>query len=345
MEPLVHNPAIQNALTDKITDRDHHPAQRDQLRRSGRGRAVEPRAAQSQHAAQVGGPRDRQRGRRVHSQRGPQDRDGPAVRPGLGPGQHPRPPGTGEGALRPGHQLGQRQERPGRRGPGPVHRRRQAGPGQARLQPRQQDPGDQPDVDAVLGQVPGQGAIGVPADQQPQDRAAGTDAAAAGPGRVRRPWPPPRADRRRARPRRVDAGARRRAVYLPRHLPEQRAKQRAARRRRCRLVRHARPIHQGGTAHGPGGGPGGRRRCVPGRAVGNCGPDPGGFRSRAGPGPPRRRARRRAHRPGGDVDLRAPQGAADLRRGPGRAGLRVLGRAPPPRSSSSSPSCCWWFSR
>ena len=47
-------------------------------------------------------------------------------------------------------------------------------------------PADQPDADPVLGQVPGQGAIGVPADQQPQDRAAGADAAAAGPRRVRR---------------------------------------------------------------------------------------------------------------------------------------------------------------
>ena len=34
-----------------------------------------------------------------------------------------------------------------------------------------------------------------------------------------------------------------------------------------RLVRHARPVHQGGPADGPGGGPGGRRWCVPDRAV------------------------------------------------------------------------------
>ena len=40
MEPLVHDPAIQNALTDKITTADHHPAQHDQICRSGRGRAV-----------------------------------------------------------------------------------------------------------------------------------------------------------------------------------------------------------------------------------------------------------------------------------------------------------------
>ncbi len=207
---------------------------------------------------------------------------GPRFAGGLGPGQHRCPSGTGEGALRPGPQFGQRQGRPGRRGPGPVHRRGQAGPGQARLHPGEQDPGDQPDAHPVLGQVPGQGAIGVPADQHPQDRAAGTDAAAAGPGRVRRPWPPPRADRRRAWPRRVDAGARRRVVCLPRHLPGRRAKQRAARRCRCRPVRHDCPIHQGGTAHGPGGGPAGRRRCVPGRAVGNCDPNPAGLRSGVG---------------------------------------------------------------
>ena len=42
-------------------------------------------------------------------------------------------------------------------------------------------------------------------------------------------------------------------------------------------------------AHGPGGGPGRRRRRVPGRAVGDRGPDPGGFRPRAGLDPPRRR--------------------------------------------------------
>src|ERR1022692_2290472 len=66
---------------------------------------------------------------------------------------------------------------------------------------------------------------------------------------------------------------------------------------------------------------------VPDRAVGNCGPDPGGFVARTGKDPSRRRAGRRAHRPGGDVDLRPPEGAAHLGRGPGRAGLRVLGPA------------------
>ena len=39
------------------------------------------------------------------------------------------------------------------------------------------------------------------------------------------------------------------------------------------------------------------------------------------------RACRRADRPGGHLDIRAPQGAAHLRRCPGRAGLRVLGPA------------------
>ena len=94
---------------------------------------------------------------------------------------------------------------------------------------------------------------------------------------VRRPRPPPGPDRRRARPRRVDAGARLGAVYLPRPLPGQRAEQQAARRRRCRLVRHARPVHQGSAPHSPGSGPGRRRRRVPGRADGDRGPDPGGF--------------------------------------------------------------------
>ena len=64
-----------------------------------------------------------------------------------------------------------------------------------------------------------------------------------------------------------------------------------------------------------------------GRAVRDRGPDPGSFHPRAGLDPPRRRAGRRAHRPGGQVDLRASQSAAHLRRGPGRAGLRVLGPA------------------
>ena len=39
------------------------------------------------------------------------------------------------------------------------------------------------------------------------------------------------------------------------------------------------------------------------------------------------RACRRADRPGGHLDIRAPQGAAHLRRGPGRADLRILGPA------------------
>src|ERR1019366_8977794 len=218
MEPLAHNPAIQNALTDKITTRLNVTSDADQAAAelSSRGlpkvsallKSVAPSIASgvagfihSEVHKIVTGPRFAQAWVRANTV----------------------PSGAGEGAVGPGGQLGQRQERPGRRGPGPVHRRCQAGPGQPRLHPRQQDPGHQPDADPVLGQVPGQGAIRLPADQRSQDRAADPDAAAAGLRRVRRPRPPPRPDRRWARPRRVDAGARRRAVDLPRHLPGQRA--------------------------------------------------------------------------------------------------------------------------
>ena len=43
MEPLVHDPAIQNALTDKITTAITATAQRDRICRSGRGRAADRR--------------------------------------------------------------------------------------------------------------------------------------------------------------------------------------------------------------------------------------------------------------------------------------------------------------
>jgi hypothetical protein len=69
-------------------------------------------------------------------------------------------------------------------------------------------------------------------------------------------WPPGApagADRRRARVRRVHAGARRRPGDRPGFLPEQRARQRAGGRGRRRL-RHLGPVHQDRAAH-----PAGRR--------------------------------------------------------------------------------------
>ena len=327
VEPLVHNPAVQNALTDKITTEItthlNVTAYTDQAAAALTSRGLTRVGALLQTfgpsiSSAVTGFIHGQVHKIVTS---------PQFAQYLGPGQHRCPPGTGQGPVRAGQRIGQRQQRAGRPQPRPVHQPRQAGPGQARFHARQQSAGHQPDAEPVLGQVPGQSAERIPAHQRPQDRAADPDPGAPGPRRVRGPQPPAGPDRGGSRPGRVDGGARRRAADLPRRLPEQRAQRRAARRCGRGAVRHARAVHQGRAAHDPGRRPGRGRWCVPDRAVGERGQDPA--RLHLGPrlGPAERRARRRADRPGGNLDLRAPQGAPDLGRGAGRAGLRVLGTA------------------
>ena len=76
----------------------------------------------------------------------------------------------------------------------------------------------------------------LPADHDAQDRAADPGAAAAGRRGVRGAGPAPGPDRRRARPGRVHAGPFDRPADRPQHLPEQRPHQHAAHRCRCGRV-------------------------------------------------------------------------------------------------------------
>ena len=97
----------------------------------------------------------------------------------------------------------------------------------------------------------------------------------------------------------------------------------AAGRRGRQPVRHDGPVHQGGAAYDPGRRPGHRRWRVPDRALGERGHHPESHHVGPGLGPAERRARGPADRPRRIVDLRAPQGAADLGRGPRRAVVRL----------------------
>ena len=62
MTPLVHDPAIQNALTDKITAADHHPPERHQLCRRRGGAIVEQRPEPGRDRAEQLRAVNRQRG-------------------------------------------------------------------------------------------------------------------------------------------------------------------------------------------------------------------------------------------------------------------------------------------
>ena len=112
--------------------------------------------------------------------------------------------------------------------PWPVHQHRQAVPGRAGFHGDKQPSGHQSDVPPVLGPATDQGAERLPADQQSQDRATDTVAPADRPGGIPRAEPPARADRSRARIRGLHARARSRLADLPEHLPEQHPQQRAA---------------------------------------------------------------------------------------------------------------------
>ena len=97
------------------------------------------------------------------------------------------------------------------------------------------------------------------------------------------------------------------------------------------IVRYVRPVHQGRSPHASGSGPGRRRRRLPHRAVDDGDLDPEGIEIGNGLDPATRRARRCDHRAGRYVDLRAPQ--RPPYRGGGARGpaLRVLGAAHGPR--------------
>ena len=101
----------------------------------------------------------------------------------------------------------------------------------------------------------------------------------------------------------------------------------ASGRRGRRRLRHLGPVHQDRAAHPAGGGPDRGRRRVLHRAVRRSGSDPVGVFLRPWPAAPRRRIRRPVHRPGGHVDLHAPACAAHRGGGAGRADLRLLGPA------------------
>src|SRR5215831_15979111 len=139
----------------------------------------------------------------------------------------------------------------------------------------------------------------LPSDQRPEDRAADPDAGAAGRGGFCRTAPPPRPDRDRAGVRRGHAGAGPGPAAGPQHLPQQRPEQRAAAGRRVRDLRYLRPLHQDRAAHSAGAGPGGGDRRVLHRALGGRGAHPEGRHVRIRLGPPGRRAPGGIHRTGG----------------------------------------------
>ena len=77
MEPLIHDPAVQNALTDKITTEITTHLNVEDVHGSGRRRPDQPWAAAGRGAAAEFRPVDQQRGHRIHSRPGAQDSDEP----------------------------------------------------------------------------------------------------------------------------------------------------------------------------------------------------------------------------------------------------------------------------
>ena len=115
---------------------------------------------------------------------------------------------------------------------------------------------------------------GVPAAERPQVGAADPHPGAAGPRGVHGPQPPAGADRRRARPGRVHGDPGPGPDDIPRHLSQQRAVQRAARRRGRGPVRHADQVHPGRATGAAGGRADRRDRRVLLRPLGHRRPHP-----------------------------------------------------------------------
>ena len=178
VEPLIHDPAIQNVLTDKITaeitSQLNLTGTIDQASTQLNDKGL-PRISSllktfgPQIASAVTGF--------IHSSRAKACRQ-PGCRQDLGAGQYGGAPGGGQGALRTGQRRHQQHEqRSDRAQPRPVHRRGQAGSGRARVLAGEQHPAGQPDRGPVPGEGPRQGTGRLPADHHPQDRAADRGAA------------------------------------------------------------------------------------------------------------------------------------------------------------------------
>ena len=91
IEPLIHDPAVQNALTDKITIQITSHLNVTGYTNQAAALLTSKGLTRVGALLQDVRPVDRQRGRRVHPQPGAQDRDQPAVRQHLDPGQHRGP--------------------------------------------------------------------------------------------------------------------------------------------------------------------------------------------------------------------------------------------------------------
>ena len=102
-------------------------------------------------------------------------------------------------------------------------------------------------------------------------------------------------------------------------------------RRRRRRVRRDGLLHQGGPPGRAGGRAGHRHRGVHHRTLARGHPDPFGPEVGSGLGPELRRTPGSVHRPGRRVDVRAPQGPPDRGGGPHRPDLRLLGSPHPAR--------------
>ena len=88
MEPLVHEPAIQNALTDKITAQITSHLNVTAYTDQAAGSPEQQGADARRDTAAIGRPADHRRGGRIHPRPGAEDRGEPAVRSAVGPGQH-----------------------------------------------------------------------------------------------------------------------------------------------------------------------------------------------------------------------------------------------------------------
>ena len=140
VQPLIHDPAIQNVLTDKITNEII-----SQLNLTGIvNQASCPAAVQGADADQLAAhhvrPADHQRGDRLRPQHRAHDHLQPGHGHRLGAGQHGRALGGGQAAVRAGQRHAHHVQRPDHAQPGPAHRRGQAGPGGARVHAGLQHP-------------------------------------------------------------------------------------------------------------------------------------------------------------------------------------------------------------
>ena len=160
VEPLIHDPSVQRALTDDIT-------RQITTRLNVKGLAEQAAGALTQRGlTRVGALLNNFSGQLASSMYGFIHTQVAKIVASPQVAQlwvqvnttGARP--AGEGPVRAGQRRGHDQQQPGGAEPRPVHQRGQARPGQPGADDRHQAPQHQPDAGPVLRQVPGQGAAG-----------------------------------------------------------------------------------------------------------------------------------------------------------------------------------------